>query len=61
MDKRIPLALLASTTACNAAASNLDDKINEIVAPIVNPFVGMIFSSIPFPLLTYRCRGLFFG
>ena len=51
MDKRIPLALLASTTACNAAASNLDDKINEIVAPIVNPFVGMIFSSIPFPFV----------
>ncbi|KJF95957.1 alanine glycine permease [Photobacterium angustum] len=30
-------------------ASSLDEKINEVVAPIVNPFVGMIFSSIPLP------------
>ncbi len=33
----------------SAFASTLDDKINEVVAPIVNPFVGMIFSSIPLP------------
>ncbi|KOO10978.1 alanine glycine permease, partial [Vibrio xuii] len=43
------LALLASTFAGSAAASSLDDTINEMVAPIVNPFVGMIFSTIPFP------------
>ena len=30
-------------------ASSLDEKINEVVAPIVTPFVGMIFSSIPLP------------
>ncbi|MGC9461767.1 sodium:alanine symporter family protein, partial [Vibrio genomosp. F10 str. 9ZD137] len=33
----------------NVAAAGLDEKINEVVAPIVNPFVGMIFSTIPFP------------
>ena len=49
MKERISLALLASLYAGNAAASNLDDKINETIAPIVNPFVGMIFSTIPFP------------
>ena len=49
MTKRISLAVLASLFAGSAAASNLDDKINEVVAPIVNPFVGMIFSTIPFP------------
>lgn len=49
MKERISLALLASLYAGNAAASNLDDKINEVIAPIVNPFVGMIFSTIPFP------------
>ncbi|MGD8121614.1 alanine/glycine:cation symporter family protein [Vibrio sp. TRT 2004] len=49
MTKRISLAILASIFAGSAAASNLDDKINEVVAPIVNPFVGMIFSTIPFP------------
>ena len=61
MKERISLALLASLYAGNAAASNLDDKINEVIAPIVNPFVGMIFSTIPFPLPTYRCLGLFYG
>ena len=49
MTKRISLAVLASLFAGSAAASSLDDKINEVVAPIVNPFVGMIFSTIPFP------------
>ncbi|UUM32678.1 alanine/glycine:cation symporter family protein [Vibrio japonicus] len=49
MKKCISLALLASTFASSASASNLDEAINETIAPIVNPFVGMIFSTIPFP------------
>ncbi|KJF86083.1 alanine/glycine:cation symporter family protein [Photobacterium leiognathi] len=40
-------AMLGASSS--AFASTLDDKINEVVAPIVNPFVGMIFSSIPLP------------
>ncbi|PSU96631.1 alanine glycine permease [Photobacterium leiognathi subsp. mandapamensis] len=44
------LMTAAMLGASNSAfASTLDDKINEVVAPIVNPFVGMIFSSIPLP------------
>ncbi|MGF1721372.1 alanine:cation symporter family protein [Vibrio kyushuensis] len=49
MHKNIMLALIGSTATGSAAAAGLDDKINEVVAPIVNPFVGMIFSTIPFP------------
>ncbi|WP_070965412.1 alanine/glycine:cation symporter family protein [Vibrio sonorensis] len=49
MDKKTMLALAGSTVAFNASASSLDQAINEVVAPIVNPFVGMIFSTIPFP------------
>ncbi|MCW8334859.1 alanine/glycine:cation symporter family protein [Vibrio paucivorans] len=49
MNNRLLLALLGSSLATNAAAEGLDEKINEVVAPIVNPFVGMIFSTIPFP------------
>ncbi|EHK9015153.1 alanine:cation symporter family protein [Vibrio vulnificus] len=49
MVKNVMLAMLGSTVAFNASAAGLDEKINEVVAPIVNPFVGMIFSTIPFP------------
>ncbi|OEF07749.1 MULTISPECIES: alanine/glycine:cation symporter family protein [Vibrio] len=49
MYKKIMLATLGSAAAGNVAAAGLDEKINEVVAPIVNPFVGMIFSTIPFP------------
>lgn len=49
MVKNVILAMLGSTVALNASAAGLDEKINEVVAPIVNPFVGMIFSTIPFP------------
>ncbi|NVC62483.1 alanine:cation symporter family protein [Vibrio sp. 05-20-BW147] len=49
MVKNIMLAMLGSTVAINASAAGLDEKINEVVAPIVSPFVGMIFSTIPFP------------
>jgi len=30
----------------SAFATNIDEQINNVVAPIVNPFVGMIFSTI---------------
>ncbi|MFD2178188.1 alanine/glycine:cation symporter family protein [Veronia pacifica] len=33
-----------------AAAEGIDQKINEFVAPIVNPFVQMIFSQISLPM-----------
>ncbi|MEZ9231313.1 alanine/glycine:cation symporter family protein [Vibrio amylolyticus] len=49
MHNKLMLALIGSTVTGSAAASGLDEKINEVVAPIVNPFVGMIFSTIPFP------------
>ncbi|MGD8109192.1 alanine/glycine:cation symporter family protein [Vibrio sp. NTOU-M3] len=49
MKKNVLLALAGGFFASNAVASSLDEKINEVVAPIVNPFVGMIFSTIPFP------------
>ncbi|EMQ2875361.1 alanine:cation symporter family protein [Vibrio navarrensis] len=49
MVRNTMLALFGSSLALNANAAGLDEKINEIVAPIVNPFVGMIFSTIPLP------------
>ncbi|MGD8171430.1 alanine/glycine:cation symporter family protein [Vibrio sp. TRT 21S02] len=49
MKKNVLLALAGGFFTSNAVASSLDEKINEVVAPIVNPFVGMIFSTIPFP------------
>lgn len=49
MKRNILLALSGCVAAGNAAAAGLDETINELVAPIVNPFVGMIFSTIPFP------------
>ncbi|WP_434361530.1 alanine:cation symporter family protein [Parasalinivibrio latis] len=49
MKRNILLALSGCVAAGNAAAAGMDETINELVAPIVNPFVGMIFSTIPFP------------
>lgn len=42
--KRIMTTAGLSLFAGSASASGVDDAINEFVAPIVNPFVGMIFS-----------------
>ncbi len=46
--KRIMTTAGLSLFAGSASASGVDDAINEFVAPIVNPFVGMIFSPLPF-------------
>ncbi|EOD81215.1 Na(+)-linked D-alanine glycine permease [Grimontia indica] len=49
--KRIMTTAGLSLFASSASAAGIDEAINEIVAPIVNPFVGMIFSSVPLPFL----------
>ncbi|WP_407333810.1 alanine/glycine:cation symporter family protein [Enterovibrio sp. 27052020O] len=49
--KRIMTTAGLSLFASSASAAGIDEAINEIVAPIVNPFVGMIFSTIPLPFL----------
>ncbi|MCG7497122.1 alanine:cation symporter family protein [Vibrio sp. Of7-15] len=48
MTRLISLAALFASVG-SAQASSIDDQINNVVAPIVNPFVGMIFSTIPLP------------
>lgn len=48
MTRLISLAALFASIG-SAQASSIDDQINNVIAPIVNPFVGMIFSTIPLP------------
>ncbi|KXF83230.1 alanine/glycine:cation symporter family protein [Enterovibrio coralii] len=49
--KRFISAAGLSMFASSVSAEGIDEAINEIVAPIVNPFVGMIFSTIPLPFV----------
>lgn len=48
MTRLISLAAVFASIG-SAQASSIDDQINNVIAPIVNPFVGMIFSTIPLP------------
>ncbi|MEZ9524227.1 alanine/glycine:cation symporter family protein [Enterovibrio norvegicus] len=43
------MTMLGLSLFASSATAGIDEQINEIVAPIVNPFVGMIFSTIPLP------------
>lgn len=49
--KRIITTAGLSLFASSASAAGIDDAINEAIAPIVNPFVGMIFSTISLPFI----------